>query len=285
MLILHIGLPKTGTTTLQSVFRRIPDLAFVHRKVGATEAAICQGLRRYTRTNGLLAPLYAKRIGTRLRTLARGEGATPGDLLISDEDVSVAAGGFWRGAGAVPDLAAGRLASLGRRVDQGFGPVRVIVGIRRQDQWLASRYAESSRMFPGFGQVDFDRRMRRIADGQPLSGPLQWLDYQRVHESFVRALGEENVLLVPLERLGGSPAETLAEVGRFMGGVHLAAGGKRGGPRRGHRNRLSQGENTWRLRRDGTPLLLTPDLEAALRARFAASNAALAAHVALGFEP
>lgn len=269
MLVLHIGLPKTGTTFLQGIFQRIPDLAFVHRLMGVEQARLCHGLRTFVRANALVTPLYRRRIEAELAALLDAAAARP--LLVSDEDISMTAGSFWRGTGVEPARLARRLIPLGRRLGERAAPLRVIVGVREQDQWLASRYAESSRMFPEFGQADFDARLVRMAKGEPLAGPARWLDYQHVHDCFSRALGPENILLLPLERLAEKPREALADVGRFLGGIDLAARGTGSQPGR-RRNRLSTGENVWRLRRDGTPLYLDPALQAAIRDRFAASN-------------
>ena len=271
MLVIHIGLPKTGTTFLQGMFRHTAGIAFVHRKLGTDEARLCHDLRRFARMNALAVPFYRRRIEAPLSALL--EAATPRPVLVSDEDISITAGGFWRGTGAEPAPLARRLARLGRRLGPKASPLRVIIGVRGQDQWLASRYAESSRMFPDFGQADFDARLARLAEGGPLAGPARWLDYRQVRDSFTRALGAENVLLLPLERLAASPEEALDDVGRFLGGVEVARGAARQPSRQ--RNSLSIGENVWRMRRDGTPLRLDDALQAALRNRFAASNRAV----------
>jgi hypothetical protein len=285
MLVLHIGLPKTGTTFLQGLFRRTPDLAFVHRKMGERESRVCHALRHLARANRLLAPVHGKRVAAGMRELICGSDPTagPSSLLISDEDISVGAGGFWRGAGARPQRLARRLASL-PVPDRAGGRIRVLIGIRRQDQWLASRYAESSRMFPAFCQADFDRRMVEIADSRSLPGVLGWLDYHAVHRHFVAALGPDNVHVMPLERLARAPHETLAGVGRFLGVGDLAGAYAALDRRAAGRNALSRGENLWRLRRDGSLLRLDPEVQAALRRRFADSNRALAAVQPLDFE-
>ena len=128
--------------------------------------------------------------------------------------------------------------------------------------------------------------MGAIAAGAGLDGPLGWLDYHAVHRHFTTALGAENVALLPLERLAAAPEATLAELGRFMGGLDLA---RRWTPAAGaapealRRNRLADGADLWRLRRDGTPLALAAPLRDALVARFAAGNQELAALLPLGF--
>jgi hypothetical protein len=282
MLVVHIGLPKTGTTFLQHrVFARAPGLTFVHRTRGRAAAAATCDFRVYARASPLLAPWYRRRLRDRLNAFA-AEGRP---VLLSEENISVSAFRFWRDGGATPEGLARRLIALARDLDPRLAPIKLVVGIRRQDQWLASRYAESSKNFPGFAQADFDRRMARIAEAPALGGPLGWLDYRAMRNALAAAVGPGNVHLVPLERVVVAPGETLDGIGRFLGGVDLLGGGNPAAAARKPRNRLSEGENRWRLRRDGTPLVLDAGLEAALRARFAASNRALAAEMPLGFAP
>jgi hypothetical protein len=164
----------------------------------------------------------------------------------------------------------------------------VIIGIRRQDQLLGSRYAESAKAFPGFGQADFERRMRGLAEAEAFDGVHAWLDFAAVQAAFAEALGPENLLLVPMERLADAPHETLGGMGAFLGGIDLlrpyaAAEAKGGGLRR---NALSAGDNVWRLRRDEgeAEIVLDPALQAALRARFAACNRLVAERLR-GFGP
>jgi hypothetical protein len=275
MLVVHVGLPKTGTTFLQHrVLAQAPGIVFVHRGGGPRQARACASFRHFAHASALTAPFHRRRLVTHLRALTGS-----GPLLVSDENISVKAAHFWTGGGTGPDRLARRLAGLAADL----GPLRVILGIRRQDRWLASRYAESSRHFPSFGQHDFDRRMAEIAAAPALPGPLGWLDYQAVRAAFAAALGAENLLLVPLERLAAAPEATLDVIGGFLG-IEVPHGKGQTRPGR-RRNTLATGENSWRLRRDRTPLTLAPELQAAIRARFAASNRALAALTPLGFEP
>jgi hypothetical protein len=132
----------------------------------------------------------------------------------------------------------------------------VVIGIRRQDQWLASRYAESSKDFPGLDQSDFDRRMHELAKREVLDGPLAWLDYAAVRQEFSAALGRENLLLVPLEWIGARPEETIRQLEGFCGLTPGDAWALK--PSRQARNPLSKGPNTWRMRRSGKMLHLDP---------------------------
>lgn len=271
MLVLHIGLPKTGTTFLQQqVFARAADAGFVHRRQGPEAAALCRSLRRYVRSGRFAALLHRRRIRSELAALS-GKSTLPDDrvLLVSDEGISLQPGQFWRSEGPGPRQVAQRIASL----MPGTG-TRVVIGIRRQDQWLASRYAESSKDLIGLDQSDFDRRMHDLARRKVLDGPLAWLDYAAVRQEFSAALGPENLLLVPLEWIGARPEETIRQLEGFCGLTPGDAWALKAS--RQARNPLSKGPNTWRMRRGGKMLHMDPEIEAALRARFAASNETLA---------
>lgn len=269
MLVLHIGLPKTGTTFLQrQIFAEIGDPVFLHRKRSPEAEALCRDLRRYVKAGALVAPFLRHRVRRRLDAMARTGGVPR--FLVSDENIALSASGFWQGRGPAPRRVAARIAELlpGERV-------RVVIGIRRQDQWLASRYAESTRRLGGLGQADFDRRMRDIAAAAELKGPLGWLDYAAVGARFSEALGAENVRLVSLERIVEAPAATIRGLEHFIG-ADREAGSATPKPSRAGRNRLSKGPNTWRMRKGGGVLRLEPEVQSVLLARFAPSNATLA---------
>lgn len=282
MLILHIGLPKSGTTLLQHrVFARADGLTFLHRKHGDAALRIARDLRAYARAGPITAPWYRRR-------LAAGIAATaaPGQpLLVSEENISLSPTKFWSGGDATPQAVAHRLAALEQALDPALRPLRVVLGIRRQDQWLASRYAESSRDFSSFGQADFDRRMRAIAARDRLDGPLGWLDYAALTPVFEGALGPGSLHLVPLETLVADLDATLDDLAKFLGEARLSTGRRTRLKPGKMRNRLSQGENAWRMRRDGSRLTLVPEIERALRTRFAASNRALFETLPAAFEP
>lgn len=281
MLTLHIGLPKTGTTFLQHrVLAQAEGIDFIHRDRGPTELGLCLSLRRLAHSPPMLAPLLrldARRRLAALRTKAAG-------LLVSDENISVHPRRFWHGAGPSPEDLARRLAGFAAKLPTSLRPLRIIIGIRRQDQWLASRYAESSRDFAEFGQADFDRRIAAIARSPVLPGPLGWLDFDRVQRTFATTFGSDNLLILPLERLVATPEPVFAELSRFLGAqIDRPAPAPKTKAERRQRNQLSSGENRWRMRRDKTELRLDPPEQAALLDRLAASNTALGGRIPLGF--
>jgi hypothetical protein len=265
MLMLHIGLPKTGTTFLQyRIFNRQRELAYIHRP-GSGFWSIENLLKRHPRALPVLSPFIERLIA---RSVAER------DLLVSNENISINANEAWQGTGPSPARVADRLADLGRRV----GGVRIVLGIRRQDQWLGSRYAESAKQFAEFGQADFERRIAALC-GQQLRGAVEWLDYHATYAALGARLGNDNVLLLPSETVSDEPEAALARLQAFLGcttfvDVYRRLLADNVGMRR---NVLSAGVNRWQMRgREETLTLPDPLMERVLE-RFAGSNRAVAA--------
>jgi hypothetical protein len=282
MLIVHIGLPKTATTFLQyRIFKPAFGSGFIHRASGGADEKLCRQFRELG-----LASSPARAHREKLAKLLRRRADQASTILVTDENISIHWNHLWDGRGCEPDRLAGRFARLRKNLAHMVPELRVIIGIRRQDQWLASRYAESSKHHPEFGQQDFEVRMVRIAASEKLEGAFAWLDYAAVRDAFVTALGEENVLIAPMERIKQEPRAMLEEMGAFVGADLVASYETIPEEAKDHRpNQLSSGENSWQLRKDGSTIRLPPELQAALLARFTKSNRALATNLPLGFDP
>jgi hypothetical protein len=263
MLTLHIGLPKTGTTFLQyQIFKRQKGVQYIHDPLNTADDSIERLIKRYFRCT-------EESLGRLAETIPR---VLPhGNVLVSNENISMKASEVWRSAGPTPADFAERL----ERLSPAVGGIRIILGIRRQDQWLGSRYAESAKNFEEFGQKDFEARMEAIAHS-PLSGALQWLDYATVYDRLAEAIGENNVMAVPSEELLHSPESTLRTLGDFLGhhGLVEAYHSARA-TRDVRRNVLSTGKNTWQLRKRDTSIELSDDLAEQVLTRFREENRAL----------
>ena len=261
MLVLHIGLVKTGTTFLQyKIFRQSLSLTYLHRKRGnlaSRSRRDCESSPQVERPKAHKLRIELGRLFQRIETDGR-------PVVVSDENVAVGPRLFWIGRTATPEKVARRIASLQRTLPPELLPLKALIGIREQDQWLASCYAEASLRFPSFGQADFDQRMVDIAERDDMN-PLGWLDYRRARDALAHTLGPENVLLLPLERLSSAPAEILGQLSAFLGGVDLL-GEETAEIASRPSNQLSTGSNMWRLRRDGSPLQFDPGLQRAVRA-------------------
>lgn len=212
-LILHVGYPKTGTTTLQERhFIALPG--YLGRSDLFGQRARSAGLRQILKraANGQQVDIVAWRDHV-VETLGVRR---PDRVVISDEallkhrprprggDGSMGVRPFW---GAVP--------RRGRRVRRGpppivevlrehvvpawkeHGSVRVLLTLRNQSDWLGSHYAENSHWILGASQADFERQVRRIA----ASGDAV-LDFAAVVDDLREVVGPDQVLVLLLEDMG-----------------------------------------------------------------------------------
>jgi hypothetical protein len=205
-------------------------------------------------------------------------------VVLSDEGISLRMDRFWSARSHGPERVARRIAALVAGLRPELRPCRILIGIRRQDRWLASCYAHCVDRLPraGLSQRDFDQRLVDIAAGGTQGGALGWLDYTQTRNHFVQAFGAENVMMLPMERLISAPNPTLASLMQFLGEVDLQEL-KIGRPRSEIKRSID--DETWQLNRSGEQLTLRPELATAIRERFADSNRKLAAEMPLGFEP
>ena len=264
MLILHIGLPKTATSFLQHrIFKNSLHQTghFIHRKYGCNFHTLCKQFKRFVRaetanTSMLLAPIVSSLIPLIDRT-----------TILSDENISIDSRLFWTGQGGSPRQVAER---LGRIQDALKVRIRLLIGIRRPDQWLASRYAESSKKNSTFSQADFERRVAHIVNSQQDDASYGWLDHEALQTIFVRIFGSDQVFIYATEQLADSPVKVLSAMGQFADGLDfvgcyqtlLDAGDKV------FANKLSTGANTWKLFGDDTGLRLGPTTQALILSRF-----------------
>lgn len=230
MLALHVGLPKTATTFLQyQVFKHQKRLTYIHNPKDWGPDAIEPALRRYVRADPADVPKLERTIDRIL---------PDGDVLVSNENISLYGRDVWTGGGVPPQRIAVRLARLADRV----GDLRVVVGIRRQDQWLGSDYAQLAVAFPEFGQQDFEQRLAALCDG-PLVGAIGWLDYEASLAAVAEAVG--SVLPVPMEMLSAEPEQTLRYLGEFIDCQGLDEIYRSQGKAKRHTR--SVGHNQWQL--------------------------------------
>ena len=193
MLVLHIGLGKTGSTTLQrAVFAPAKGITYVHRKRGAAAAALTQALSGHVR----VGPLGSW--GARRALLARIQGfdTGAGTILVSHEGTAIGQAEFWTGRGPAPARVVRRLAALGRALPERLRPLQSCV--RHPPAGSLARLElcpQGGRPGAGFDQPDFDRRMWAIAEAPALEGPLDLLDFAAARRELVAALGAENGVL------------------------------------------------------------------------------------------
>lgn len=226
-LTLHIGMSKTGTTFLQQrFFPLLPGIDFKDQpRTKLLNGGPYQGLlaRAFKRSPALWADL-----GNELFTdLIGGKNlsGTGNPLLISDQSAGPAL--FEPGNYGGPQLERER-----NRTDQlcshlqsfseiakkrGASSVRVILIFRRQDEWLASKYAQRSDRIHNASQKHFESRIRSViapADGYYTDGIT--LNYHYLLQQLIQSVGKENLLMLPYEMFKHAPSKYLATLARFI---------------------------------------------------------------------
>jgi hypothetical protein len=271
MLVFHIGLPKTASTYLQNgIFREANGLDLIHRKSGRRAKEICSAIRYFNSPNPVRYRLAAMAVRRMLRSYEPEHRV----VVVASENISISRTTFWTGQAVGPELVARRLSRLRKKLGRIAEPTRVVIGIRRQDHWLASRYAGSSESFSHFSQSDFEQRLRSISDSAELRDPITWLDYTGMRDAFLRHFSNQELFFVPMEQLGDASGSIMQDLGRFMGGVDLLTPYSKSHAPGGQAQRNVHGTeaNTWPLRNGAGTIELTPELSERILHRFRESN-------------
>jgi hypothetical protein len=209
--LLHVGVPKSGTTTLQySFFPRHPDVRYLGKpypdETVAEEMAYATAhlLEYLHQTCGLsyedrhAAALYEKGIAPRL-----GERK----ITVLSEEALTGAGGADR------KLICQRLRSL-------FGEAKILITIREQKQALLSgyRYAYTRHLIPGSPDnwIGFLSSFSYYYS-RPEDFPLRQYKYARLYEEYAEAFGPNQVLVLPLEMLRQDPSTFAIRLSAFCG--------------------------------------------------------------------
>ena len=129
---------------------------------------------------------------------------TDGPALISDESMS--AHKMYASANRIsnkflrdPFRLAAHLRECQMAAARAGFDVKVIMGIRRQDRYLASRYATHGALADEPGQADFERQTLEIIDPvKRYSVDGVWLDFKMTRDLIVNVLGEDGVLILPI---------------------------------------------------------------------------------------
>ncbi len=214
MLILHIGLPKTGTTFLQKeVFRPLPDTFYIHRTQGS--------FSRFPKLQRLLSVVVREAlVSEKDRFIYKAVRALLtsgllGKVLVSDESISLGRMSFWEAQVRTPEQLAKSLERLQIQRRKKLR-VKIVIGFRNPTNWIASRYAQSASGFPSPGQADFENRVADLFSSGSSSNGLSWLDRTRVVEAFSKSFGAQNVFDFSQEDLEATPVQVVTSLLDFM---------------------------------------------------------------------
>jgi len=210
-LVIHVGPPRTGTTSLQlGAFARHPaiqtlgkpfDVPGVDHEVCQAMADLCDGLWKL---DGLAFDWNeARRLRDRALDRPWPEAATV--RVLSEE-------GLGHG-GAVDRLV------VARRVRRLFGRCRVLVTVRDPVDAVASYHGWAHAR--GFVDQDVDDWVTDCArhrhyDGRPRDFPLTNARFGRLALEYARLFGHDRILVLPLEVLRRDAVAYAERLGRFL---------------------------------------------------------------------
>jgi hypothetical protein len=247
-LTLHIGLPKTGTTTLQTDFFPHHRGYLGKRFMGSSSAQFWHFMLLYydevkdshQRTfRDYHSTGWAEEARSWWSAVQQEVGA---DVVISEERLWVWEAGT---RGRFSDMPAHHFARSHQHPAVGFVRelrracgdtvrIRVILTVRNQSDFLGSVYSESAKYIDRPGQRDFEEKSRAILDARD-----DYLDWASLASAFDDLLGPDNVCIPVFETGIRTVSATIAA---FMGATwnpSLALGAH---------NVSRDGESQWRLK-------------------------------------
>ncbi len=272
-LILHVGLPKTGTTALQIDFfphykGYLGGASYVNNPGDHFESFIrlYYRFRKHPNFDELAWTESARQWWEQARTMSNGP------LVLSDESLSQ-----WRLSShasgwpildaptGLPEVRHGR-ASLPQFAQalatalEGSAQVRVILTIRNQNDFLASLYAQLASSMQNPSQLDFETKTRHMIRNRDA-----FIDWNSLVRDLQSTLGPENLFVCVFE--DGLP-QIASEMAEFIDPSWTASMDI------SEHNRRRQGHGTWtwtpptRIRKIGeiSSLIWTPTRAPKLRA-------------------
>lgn len=259
-LYLHIGLPKTGTTFLQTeILPQIRSVRFLCKPRTGVLGAAGKGMFGGLRVFFDLSPAVWTDVGASFFSGVLGDPGKLGDpdTIISDENVSVCMTypseflgpeRLLRGYG--PFLLAAHLREFRKAaIDWGFLDVRVLVSVRTQHTWLASAYVQTSDRWPGASQQHFEAWVSELLDPEReyyRNGII--LDYGLLYSLLAEALGEGNILLLPYELMRDDFEEFMRRWFEFLKILDPGLDWLARIQHDGERNVRSTGRQSWSIR-------------------------------------
>jgi len=259
-LCIHPGLPKTGTTSLQKnlfPYFATNSLAYIGRNMPNEDKAI--QIRKLLQQTG--GDLRIHRKDNRRKT-----------ILLSDENISMSPANPWlANSAASPESIAINAARLARKLG-GLSPA-FLISIRRQDTWLASRYAESAKIMTEVSQKDFEQRVNAALKNIEINARLNWLRYDNLCSIF-SAIRHAETLVLPIEAYEETPSCYANKLGKLLN-VEVTGDltiGK-------IENTLSTGPRIWRTKGHQESIQLTEVLSERILSHFRTQNEKLSERI------
>ena len=270
-LYLHVGFSKTASTWLQAnVFPELSNIRYLSHEYISNQLKLngmaeegCTSL--HSPFN--LSPAFwsAKGEAFLLSFLdANADDDANASVLVSDENVLLGRGFFQNQpnrphpyVGKDPYLFIEHVRQIRLLLEKiKFDTIKVIVCIRKQDDWLASRYAQSSAFIKNASQADFEKQIDNLLFDPGIYYRVGlWTDYYRLYCLLAELIGSDNLLFLPFELLTDSPRDFVERISSFTDSKFKAEIGNN----KKNIRRLGSGrEHAWALR--GKVVTLRPRL-------------------------
>jgi hypothetical protein len=214
--ILHTGLPKTGTASLQSsIFKEHPQIRYIGKINGTGIPRGCASIELSEALEPILWPSSRRPVS--VETLQRARAA----LAAEAEDAQVTVGS-WESLGIEPPKQFRRLLDNLVGTHDHCG---VMLCVRNTVNWLPSLYLQETR-------GHFRRRNRKSKFGRraylsfnawlnrsykSAGGMDQWLCHVQNIKYAVNVLGRENVCVLTFEELCNDPQAYYLKIAQFLG--------------------------------------------------------------------
>lgn len=260
MIILHIGLPKTGTTFLQyRIYKESYGDRFFHWKTSKN----ARRLGHMARKDGVF-----KELANWFEKLDDGRPS-----MITNENINSHGEGFWGGSGPSSLNVGKYLRELRDAASVASPTFKIIFGVRRQDQMLASRYSQFASARAGCSQKDFEQRVSFILESASRLPGHRWLYYDMVKSDLEECFGEENVFIFSQEALLSDPEFVVERMGDFCS-LDFSSALKEARNRGNFKsvNRKSMGKDRWKLNDVEDGFFLPEELKNSILKHFHKSN-------------
>lgn len=205
LLVLHVGYPKTATTSLQnSILPGVRDHGFFYSGNGDVEEGVCKAFKAYVHgeSGGSLPAIQID----------------SGKAVLSNEGILFDCFRFFdeRGQFAPRNLEGLAARCHSGAMAMGFAETRILIVLRRQRDLMHSLFAQAYthyfRHVPGMQR--YEDYVDRVLGSPELSAPY---DYARTVEDFQNEFGKAQVRVLVFEDLKRSPEAFIGEIEQVIG--------------------------------------------------------------------
>jgi hypothetical protein len=194
-------------------------------------------------------------------------------FVLSHENISMQPHSIWTNERAPnADDIAHNLSILANSVFNQDDQISILLTIRRQDTWMASRYAQSGLFFPNPSQKDFVERTNALLDADIMEN-LPWLAYASVYQSLSKYFPQENIDCFMQEELLQHPEKAISTLDQRLDvNSMLKALYKYQKTSRKKANCRSIAPNVWQVRDTDKTIELTNELSRRILSKFQEEN-------------